>query len=338
MQLQLSRTDAPDVEQIVDQAHQVRELPIHHVERAAQRRILGGGKACDLQPIAQGCERIAQFMRQRGEEFVLAPVGIAQRVFGALLFGDVREQDGHEIRGGLADPEGIHIERTLQSARLLGEARRFAREGHLTIDVVPVLLLFGDEFAHPAASGMAEAGLPLEGGVHFDEAIVLRPARGIEFHFDDAETHVDGIEESVVAKGDALCRPDLRRGFGCGADEPGDRAALIPQRRPRKGEEAGRHFTPHQRHGPVDEVLRFAGERGRDDGTEFFENLRPEFFVREAESLRMLGPENRNAGIVVQRGEFGAPGDIAWLARGQHDLGRLCQRRRPFLQWPQRRS
>ena len=50
--------------------------------------VVAGG-AQDVQPRADRRERIAQLVRERGEEFVLAAIGFLQRLDGAHAIGDV---------------------------------------------------------------------------------------------------------------------------------------------------------------------------------------------------------------------------------------------------------
>lgn len=79
VQLQLALRDAVGVEQIVDQAHQMAQLPRVPVLRLARQLAVGAGLSQDVRGVAQRRERPAQFMRQDIEELVLAPVRFAQR-------------------------------------------------------------------------------------------------------------------------------------------------------------------------------------------------------------------------------------------------------------------
>ena len=73
-QLDLAARDARYVEKIVDQARQVRRLPLE----GAELRDLGAAQAHELDRGRDGGERVAQLVAQHGEELVLAPVGLAQ--------------------------------------------------------------------------------------------------------------------------------------------------------------------------------------------------------------------------------------------------------------------
>src|SRR5262249_7525807 len=78
-QLDLALAHTGDVEQIVDQSHEVTQLAIHHVSDLGGRlrvRIF-------LQSVETGAKRrqgITQFVREGREELVLAPVGLLQRL------------------------------------------------------------------------------------------------------------------------------------------------------------------------------------------------------------------------------------------------------------------
>jgi hypothetical protein len=90
--LQAPARDARDVEQIIDQAHQLAQLALHDVHRVG-----GRSAVADLQQsqrVANRRERVAQFVRKGGEEFVLAPIGVAQAFFGATALGDFALQVG----------------------------------------------------------------------------------------------------------------------------------------------------------------------------------------------------------------------------------------------------
>ena len=55
--------------------------------------------------VADRRQRIAQFVRQRRQEFILAPVGVDQRAFELLALGDVTRGAGHglDLAGGADD-------------------------------------------------------------------------------------------------------------------------------------------------------------------------------------------------------------------------------------------
>ena len=97
----LAGRDARHVEQVVNQPHHLRQLPGHHRTHAG---CCGPGTGPgtgltflfqDLQPAAQRGQRVAQFVGQRGQEFVLAAFGVAQSLLGAPLLADVLHQRQH---------------------------------------------------------------------------------------------------------------------------------------------------------------------------------------------------------------------------------------------------
>ena len=70
-----------DVEQVVDQPHHVRDLALQRLRRLAHRRGVTADEAQDLDDVRDRRQRVAQLVGQDGEELVLAPVGLAQRLF-----------------------------------------------------------------------------------------------------------------------------------------------------------------------------------------------------------------------------------------------------------------
>ena len=55
-------------------------LPLDHLTRAANRGRIGGALGEHVGDVADRGQRIAQFVRQHGEEFVLAAIGFTQRL------------------------------------------------------------------------------------------------------------------------------------------------------------------------------------------------------------------------------------------------------------------
>ncbi len=127
LQVDAARGDPRDVEQVVDHPHHVLDLPLHHAVDAVKRRPGIPGQPHQLEAGAQRRERVAQLVRERGEEFVLTPVGVAQAFARLHLFGDVGEQDRDAALLGCPDPKREHIEdvrvvlghgRTLEALRI----------------------------------------------------------------------------------------------------------------------------------------------------------------------------------------------------------------------------
>jgi hypothetical protein len=89
-QAQLAARHARRVEQVVDQAHEMIDLPLDHREH--RRGVRARARlAQDRHGTANRCERIAQLVRQRREEHVLAVVGLELPGFRLLLAGDVHQ-------------------------------------------------------------------------------------------------------------------------------------------------------------------------------------------------------------------------------------------------------
>ena len=83
--------DPGDLEQIVDKAYQVAHLAVHDL--VDLRRIhFDGLHAQQLERAADRRQRIAQLVREHGQEFVLAPVGLAHRLQVTFALGQVRAQ------------------------------------------------------------------------------------------------------------------------------------------------------------------------------------------------------------------------------------------------------
>ncbi len=71
----LPGADASDVEEIVDQAHEMMQLPLHQSPRTRQDRWIGSAQSEQLHGILQRCERISQLVSQDRQELVLTPIG-----------------------------------------------------------------------------------------------------------------------------------------------------------------------------------------------------------------------------------------------------------------------
>jgi hypothetical protein len=88
-ELDVPSADAADVEKIVDQTHEVRQLPLRHGPDPADRLGAGAGLLHHLETGPQRRQRVAELVRKHGEELVLPPGGVAERVLGAPAVGDV---------------------------------------------------------------------------------------------------------------------------------------------------------------------------------------------------------------------------------------------------------
>ena len=119
----LASVDAGDVEQVVDQARQLAYLALYQVQRLAQA---SAGVCLFAQPqhaerIADRRQRIAQLMRQRGQEHVLGTIRLLQRPVQAGILhrgcGAARKVAGQRQvllavdASGLGADEGDHPQR-----------------------------------------------------------------------------------------------------------------------------------------------------------------------------------------------------------------------------------
>ncbi len=77
-QFQLAFGDSSGVEQISQQQRHVRRLALDDLVAPAQLRFGHLRRARDAHGLTNRRERIAQFVRERGEELILAAIGFAQ--------------------------------------------------------------------------------------------------------------------------------------------------------------------------------------------------------------------------------------------------------------------
>ncbi|GJE45825.1 hypothetical protein AEGHOMDF_5025 [Methylobacterium soli] len=187
---------------------EVAHVPSDHLIRGAIEPVpVGGiGEAVDQVAVDEGDED----RQSVGHEAQLSLVGRRAQL-GRAAGGDVVEQDRDAALLQPADPEGVHVEPALLQRRCEAlEPDRRAGEGDAAIGVEPVLLVIGREVAHPPADRVPEAGLPREGGIGREEAIIDRLAAR-ERHLDDAEAGIEGVEQgAVVLAGQAVARFDGR--------------------------------------------------------------------------------------------------------------------------------
>ena len=80
---------ARDIEQVFQQTGHLRDLTVHHVAAPVALGGVDAGHAQQAQRVADRRQRVAQLVRQHGDEIVLAAVGLVQRQFGQLACGDV---------------------------------------------------------------------------------------------------------------------------------------------------------------------------------------------------------------------------------------------------------
>jgi hypothetical protein len=93
-QVDATATDAADVDQVVDQPHELRELTLHGRPAALDHVAIALSPLYQFERVAQRRERSAQLVRERRQELVLAPVGLDQRGLRLLAernIGDAEE-------------------------------------------------------------------------------------------------------------------------------------------------------------------------------------------------------------------------------------------------------
>ena len=88
-ELNLVLGDARDVEQTIDHPDQVTDLPVDDLGRPHGRLVARGEVFEHVEVRSDRGQRIAQLMREHGDESALALVGLAQLIDQATLGGDV---------------------------------------------------------------------------------------------------------------------------------------------------------------------------------------------------------------------------------------------------------
>ena len=124
-QLDPAARDAADVEQIVDQARHVADLALEHLGRRAERSVAVAAAADrrtqHLHRVADRRQRIAELVRQRGQELVLAAVGLGE-VAGELLVSAMSSRSRSIARRcSLMSRTIFDAPTTLPSASRIGE-------------------------------------------------------------------------------------------------------------------------------------------------------------------------------------------------------------------------
>ena len=89
--------DARYVEQVVEQVVHVARLAVDDGAGLDGQRLVGAAHRQDLGGGADRGERVAQFVRQHRQEFVLVAAGLLQRLGGAHPFGDIGYQPDEPV-------------------------------------------------------------------------------------------------------------------------------------------------------------------------------------------------------------------------------------------------
>ena len=100
---------ARDIEQVFQQPGHLRDLAVHHVAAPVALDGVDAGHAQQAQCVANRRQRVAQFVRQHGDEIVFAAVGLVQRQFGQLARGDVHRHAVVAQRRGVGAVLGLAV-------------------------------------------------------------------------------------------------------------------------------------------------------------------------------------------------------------------------------------
>jgi hypothetical protein len=211
VELELLPGDAGDVEQVVDQPRHVRDLAIDHVAGPRHGRLRRPEPAQDVDGVADRGEGVAQLVGEDGQKFVLAPVGLAERLLGLALGGDVGvgPEPPLHLAGIVADGHGARQEPAVgavlaaQGERVLPGLAGLDVAAELRDDVVGVVDLLP-----------APAGHLLEGRPRVIEPALVVPDEVSALVADPGELrHVVGQRAEAL-----LALPD----GGLGLDQLGD--------------------------------------------------------------------------------------------------------------------
>ena len=147
LELELPARDARHVEQVVEQQRHALHLARDDFAAPLALPFVRGIRIEDAHGIADRRQRIAQLVRERGEEFILAAVGFEQRALGVLEAADVEIDAGPALdaAGFVADrhalrEDGVVFAVDAQHAVLAipvaAGARAFLPRGHGLLEVV----------------------------------------------------------------------------------------------------------------------------------------------------------------------------------------------------------
>ena len=101
-ELQFAARNSRDLQQVVDQPHEVGQLAFEHAARLLRHRRLALARFQQLDRVANGSQRVAEFVSQRRQKFVLPPVRVLERLLRAFflrdIFGDSRQAEYAALR------------------------------------------------------------------------------------------------------------------------------------------------------------------------------------------------------------------------------------------------
>ena len=212
LELELASRDARHVEQVIEQQRHALHLAGNDLAPPFALPVVGRVRIEYAHGIADGREWIAQLMRQRGEEFVLAAVGLEQRALGVLQAADVEIDagpaldapglvaDGHALReDGVVFAVDAH--HAVLAVPVGAGARGFLPRGHRVLDIV------GVEDAAPAVVGR----LMHREADEFEERIAGVDAAPVSVG--DPHAVVDGLADGAVQLFAGLERARMRLHF-----------------------------------------------------------------------------------------------------------------------------
>jgi len=130
LKLDLVSRDAGHVQQVVDQVGQLSGLAVKSPPRRVSPARPRLAMFEDVGAVPDGGQRVAQFVREHRQEFVLALVGFAQGLLDFLVLGYLRPQDGDSLcrgRNSHSIPDvGVPPIAKRRVSRLSIAARRFS--------------------------------------------------------------------------------------------------------------------------------------------------------------------------------------------------------------------
>jgi hypothetical protein len=134
----------------------VPHLPIDDVPHRFQLRIQRLHELHEVHGIADGRERIAQLVRQRGEELVLATVRVPKRLFGALEAGQIEHESHARVTICERGPDEHPHTRAIFPDVLLLDRRVSAGAAQVGDGARVLLLELGWCHAHPVDVAVGE--------------------------------------------------------------------------------------------------------------------------------------------------------------------------------------
>ena len=142
----LAAGNARDVQQVINQACELRQLPFDNVPRQAQLRILQRLHAHQMHGVANWGERVAQLVRQHREELILVAVGFLQGLFRSRPLAHLalqREIGLLQVQVGALQRRVEHLQfpRFLRQQRGIRLGQAFVRFSQVPIQIAELATL-----------------------------------------------------------------------------------------------------------------------------------------------------------------------------------------------------